>query len=178
MPLSQILSIEFDMQNRRRGAGCRPIWGCIQLLAGDRNFYVTAQHKHDFRSRLHRQDDIPHRSLRDNGQVYILPCLCRCGPILNDALIEDAEMVGLRGIVRVIDNGSDAPGTILEDCSEGFCGRFEESALVIAKGQGSYETLSEVDKDMFFMLQPKCKVLAEHLGREIGSPVLIRTSGQ
>jgi len=87
-------------------------------------------------------------------------------------------MVGLRGIVRVIDNGSDAPGTILEDCSEGFCGRFEESALVIAKGQGNYETLSEVDKDMFFMLQPKCKVLAEHLGREIGSLVLMRTSGQ
>ena len=93
-------------------------------------------------------------------------------PILNDATMEDAEIVGLTDMVDVIDNGSDAPGTILESCSEAFCRRFEESALVIAKGQGNFETLNDLDKNIFFMLQPKCKVLAEHLGCEVGRLVL------
>lgn len=98
----------------------------------------------------------------------------RGSPILNDAIMEDAQITGLTDIVEVIDNGSDAPGTILERCSEAFCRRFDESDLVIAKGQGNYETLSDVDKDVFFMVRPKCKVLAEHLGCEIGSSVLIK----
>jgi len=94
------------------------------------------------------------------------------GPILNDATIEDAQIVGLTDIVNVIDNGSDAPGTILESCSEAFRRRFDKSDLIIAKGQGNYETLSNIDKNVFFMLQPKCVVLARHLGCEIGSLVL------
>lgn len=98
------------------------------------------------------------------------------GPILNDATIEDAQVVGLTDIVNVIDNGSDAPGTILESCSEAFRRRFDKSDLIIAKGQGNYETLSNIDKNIFFMLQPKCVVLARHLGREIGSLVLAGTN--
>ncbi len=94
------------------------------------------------------------------------------GPILNDATIEDAQIVGLTDIVNVIDNGSDAPGTILESCSEAFRRRFDKSDLIIAKGQGNYETLCDVDKNLFFMLRPKCVVLARHLGCEIGSLVL------
>ena len=94
------------------------------------------------------------------------------GPILNDATIEDARIVGLTDIVNVIDNGSDAPGTILESCSEAFRRRFDKSDLIIAKGQGNFETLCDIDKNVFFMLRPKCVVLARHLGCEIGSLVL------
>ena len=94
------------------------------------------------------------------------------GPILNDAVMEDAQIVGLTDVVDVIDNGSDAPGTILESCSETFRRRFDQSDLIIAKGQGNYETLSDVDKNIFFLVRPKCNVLARHLGREIGSLVL------
>jgi len=98
------------------------------------------------------------------------------GPILNDATIEDAQIVGLTDIVNVIDNGSDAPGTILESCSAAFRRRFDKSDLIIAKGQGNFETLCDVDKNLFFMLRPKCVVLARHLGCEIGSLVLAGTN--
>jgi uncharacterized protein with ATP-grasp and redox domains len=94
------------------------------------------------------------------------------GPILNDAVMEDAQIVGLTDIVDVIDNGSDAPGTILDDCSETFRRRFNRSDVVISKGQGNYETLSDVDKNIFFLVRPKCNVLARHLSCEIGSLVL------
>jgi len=94
------------------------------------------------------------------------------GPILNDAVMEDAQIVGLTDIVDVIDNGSDAPGTILGDCPDTFRRRFDQSDVVIAKGQGNYETLSDIDKNIFFLVRPKCNVLARHLGCEIGSLVL------
>jgi uncharacterized protein with ATP-grasp and redox domains len=93
-------------------------------------------------------------------------------PVLNDATIEDAQIAGLTDIVDVIDNGSDAPGIILEDCSENFRRRFDKADLLIAKGQGNFETLNNIRKNKFFLLRPKCSVLAEHLGCKIGSLIL------
>ncbi len=93
-------------------------------------------------------------------------------PVLNDATVEDAEVAGLTALVEVIDNGSDAPGTILEDCSEDFRRRFRRADLVVAKGQGNYETLSDVGRGVFFVLKAKCPVIARDLGCEVGSLVL------
>jgi uncharacterized protein with ATP-grasp and redox domains len=97
-------------------------------------------------------------------------------PVINDATMEDAEFVGLTDIVEVIDNGSDAPGTILETCSQNFRDRFEEADLVIAKGQGNYETLSDLDKNIFFILKAKCPVIARDIGCEIGDMILCHNS--
>jgi len=93
-------------------------------------------------------------------------------PVINDATMEDAEFAGLTEIVEVIDNGSDAPGTILESCSQDFRNRFENADLIIAKGQGNYETLSDLDKSIFFVLKAKCPVIARHLDCEIGEMIL------
>jgi len=98
----------------------------------------------------------------------------KASPVINDATIEDAQIVGLTDIVNVIDNGSDAPGTILEACSKNFRRRFNQADLVIAKGQGNFETLTDVEKDIFFILQAKCPVIARHLGCQIGSLILTR----
>ena len=93
----------------------------------------------------------------------------------NDATMADVRTAGLDTLVAVIDNGSDAPGTVLDDCGEAFRNRFDEADLVIAKGQGNYETLSDVDKDIFFILKAKCPVIARDLGCELGSLVLQRS---
>jgi uncharacterized protein with ATP-grasp and redox domains len=102
--------------------------------------------------------------------------IIKAGPIINDATIEDALTAGLTDIVRVIDNGSDAPGTILENCSQDFQRRFDEADLIISKGQGNFETLSDVNKDIFFILRAKCPVIARHLGCEIGSMILTKNN--
>lgn len=96
-------------------------------------------------------------------------------PVINDATMEDAEFTGLTEIVKVIDNGSDAPGTILESCSQDFRNRFDDADLIIAKGQGNYETLSDVNKDIFFVLKAKCPVIAKDLGCEVGEMILRRS---
>ena len=95
----------------------------------------------------------------------------RGGPIINDVTREDAETAGLTELVEVIDNGSDAPGTILPTCPEEFRQRFTDADLVIAKGQGNYESLSEADREIYFALKAKCPVIARHLNCEIGSMV-------
>lgn len=93
-------------------------------------------------------------------------------PVLNDATMEDAEYAGLLNIVKAIDNGSDAPGTIIEDCSPEFAEYFHAADLVIAKGQGNYETLSDADGRIFFLLQAKCPVIAADIGCEVGRLVV------
>lgn len=95
-------------------------------------------------------------------------------PILNDATMVDAEAAGLCELVEVIDNGSDAPGTILGDCSEDFQRRFAEADLVIAKGQGNFETLSDEAGDIYFLLKVKCPVIADHVGLPVGTHIAMR----
>ncbi len=101
----------------------------------------------------------------------------RGAPILNDALLKDAREVGLEGLVEVLDNGSDAPGTLLEDCSPLFQERFSQATLVLAKGQGNFETLSRAPADIAFLFKVKCPVVARHVGLPLGSHVVRMHSG-
>lgn len=98
----------------------------------------------------------------------------RGSPVINDATMSDALATGMTDLVEVIDNGSDAPGTILETCSVAFRRRFEAADLVIAKGQGNYETLSEADKSIFYLLKVKCPVIARHIGCDVDSLAVLR----
>ena len=86
------------------------------------------------------------------------------GPAVNDATREDAEQAGLAACCRIIDNGAAAMGSLLELCSEGFRQRFERAPLIIAKGMANYESLVGSRAGLFFLLQTKCGVVAEHLG--------------
>lgn len=101
----------------------------------------------------------------------------RGAPILNDATMADARAVGLHEIAKIIDNGSDAPGTLLEDCSEEFKQHFTEADLIVAKGQGNFETLSEQPEQIVFLFKAKCPVIAEHARVPLGAHVLARSRG-
>ncbi len=96
----------------------------------------------------------------------------RGAPVLNDATLEDARAVGLTEVVRVIDNGSDAPGTLLDDCCEEVRRLLARCDLVIAKGQGNYETLSQLGGRVVFLLRAKCPVIARDIGCAVGALVI------
>ena len=100
----------------------------------------------------------------------------RGSPVINDATMDDARRVGLHEVVEVIDNGSDVPGTLVDDCSQEFKRRFIEADLILAKGQGNYETLSDEPHDIFFLFKVKCSMIAAHAGVPIGTHVLARTN--
>jgi uncharacterized protein with ATP-grasp and redox domains len=96
------------------------------------------------------------------------------GVVINDATRQDAAEAGFTSPdYRVIDNGSDAVGTILETCSQEFIKIFNETDLIISKGQGNFETLHEVDRDnIFFLFQTKCHVVGNEIGHEKGAMLL------
>jgi uncharacterized protein with ATP-grasp and redox domains len=97
----------------------------------------------------------------------------RGAPIINDATLEDAVATGMTELARVIDNGTDIPGTALESCPEAFRNQFAQADMVISKGQGNYETLSGTDKHIFFLLKAKCPVIAGDIGCEVGDLVIV-----
>jgi uncharacterized protein with ATP-grasp and redox domains len=92
--------------------------------------------------------------------------------VLNDVTQEDAIQVGLNRVCRVIDNGSDAIGTIVEWTSAAFQEAFGAADLVISKGQGNYETLTETGERTFFLFQSKCDLVSKELGLPPGSMLL------
>jgi uncharacterized protein with ATP-grasp and redox domains len=102
------------------------------------------------------------------------PLAVRGAPVINDATRDDARSAGLEGLVEIIDIGSDAPGTILDDCSSAFRNRMERADLILAKGQGNYETLSGEDYNIFFLFKVKCPVIANHSGHPLGAHVIAR----
>jgi hypothetical protein len=94
-------------------------------------------------------------------------------PIINDALIEDALFCGINKVAKITSSGSDAPGTILKYCSPEFMEIYQDAELIISKGQGNYEALSEEDRPMFFLFRAKCPVIAEDVGCDVGDMVLV-----
>lgn len=112
-------------------------------------------------------------------ETFSVPVLyaVKGSPILNDATQDDALEAGLAEYATVIDNGTDAPGTILSQCSEEFRRIYDSAPLVIAKGQANYETLSDAGEKVFCLLQVKCPVIAQDIGAPVGS-IVVRQSRQ
>ncbi len=90
-------------------------------------------------------------------------------PILNDITPVEVPQVGIDQICRVIDNGHDAPGTILHECSPEFRAVFDRADMIISKGQGNFETLQNCPRDIFFLMKVKCEVVARETGLPLGS---------
>ncbi len=97
----------------------------------------------------------------------------RGGPVINDVTLRDAREVGIHELAELMDNGSDAPGTLLPDCSSSFLERFHGADLVISKGQGNFETLNDVAAPIFFLFQVKCALASAHAGLPVGTRALI-----
>jgi uncharacterized protein with ATP-grasp and redox domains len=97
----------------------------------------------------------------------------RAKPIINDATLDDAIQVGLDEVAAVISSGSGAPATILSQCSPEMLSYYRAADLIISKGQGNYESLSNRTENIFFLFKVKCPVIARDSGYDIDSPVLM-----
>ena len=97
----------------------------------------------------------------------------RESPIINDATMADARYVSLDRVANLISSGSDAPATILAQCSAQMLKLYHAADTIIAKGQGNYETLADANKMIFFIFKAKCPVVAQHVGCEVGDILLI-----
>jgi len=94
-------------------------------------------------------------------------------PVLNDAVEKDAYNAGIDAYARIIGNGYDAPGTVLNKSSAAFRSLFASADLIISKGQGNFESLSERRRPLiFFLFIVKCPVVAQQVGCPVGTIML------
>lgn len=98
-------------------------------------------------------------------------------PIINDVTMHDAQSTDLTGVCRVISSGSDASGTPLAICSDEFRDLFDSVDLVIAKGQGNYESLHEEQRQVFHLFVAKCPVISVAVGVAEGSALACFNNG-
>lgn len=110
------------------------------------------------------------RMIKEKYSVKIFAAV-KSAPVLNDATLEDAEQIGLGEVAEVITTGNDHIGINLDESSEEFLKRLHEADLIIAKGQGNYESITEVEhllsKPIVYVLRAKCILVAESLGVQL-----------
>jgi len=114
--------------------------------------------------------DVPLLGLLPAGRVTYA---VRGGPVLNDATLPDAQAAGIPDRYPVITTGDHAPGILRERCSSEFRHAFDGSDLIVSKGQGNYESLSDFSqKRIVFLTKVKCPVIAGEIGFPLGSSVI------
>ena len=95
-------------------------------------------------------------------------------PVVNDATAGDAAMVGMEEVATVIPNGDGSLGTVLRRVSPAFLDIWRKADVVIAKGQGNYESLCQESKPVYFLMTVKCGVVARMTGYPQGSLLCMR----
>jgi uncharacterized protein with ATP-grasp and redox domains len=97
----------------------------------------------------------------------------RGGPVINDITLEDARLVGMEEVARVVSTGDDSPGAVWESTSREFKDLFKKADVVISKGQGNLEGLLEVRHPaIYFLLVTKCELIADRIGCSQGEFVV------
>ena len=102
-------------------------------------------------------DKLVVKLLKEFYPELAITVIVRGFPAINDATMEDAEEIGLTEITRVIGNGNDVGGTWLPHISEEARKLLETADLIIAKGQGNYETLHECGLNIYYLFLCKCE---------------------
>jgi len=87
-------------------------------------------------------------------------------PILTDATLADIRGLGIEKLVdRVVESPGFAVGVDLDALDGPFGKMLRDADLVIAKGMGNFEAVSETDiAPIVYMLRTKCRPVAEAMG--------------
>lgn len=111
--------------------------------------------------------------LRRLNPALEVTAIVRGEPVLNDATLEDAAQVGLRDVAqRVIGNGNGVAGTVLHRLSPEAAEAVARADVLIAKGQGNYETLCGCGLNLFYIFMCKCPLFVERFGVPLYGGVL------
>ncbi len=101
--------------------------------------------------------------LREAYPDLALTVVVRGAPVLNDATMEDAAQVGLDRMagVRVMGNGDGLAGTALGRISPEALDAITSADLILAKGQGNYETMNGCGLPVCYAFLCKCALFAD-----------------
>lgn len=97
----------------------------------------------------------------------------RSSPVTNDITLRDAVEINLPDLCEVVESGSRIAGTDISQCSAEFMELYQNADIVIAKGQGNYESMIYETRPVYFLFRVKCDVIAARSGFGKGMGVMI-----
>jgi len=105
--------------------------------------------------------------------------VARTLPILNDVTASEAESLGLGDVAKIMGNGIQEPlaGTTLRKASEEVRDLVREADVIIAKGVGNLDTMTEEEGfrgKTFFLFHGKCRPSCSVQNAPLGSLVVHR----
>jgi len=101
-------------------------------------------------------DKILVKVLKEYFPDLSITVVVRGKPVLNDATMEDAQMVGLTDLAEVVGNGTEVAGTYLEEIDNSVLDKIQSADLIISKGQGNFETLHGCGLNIYYLFLCKC----------------------
>ncbi|OED30477.1 DUF89 domain-containing protein [Methanosphaera sp. WGK6] len=115
------------------------------------------------------------KKIKEDYNVEIILAV-KEGPILNDALMQDAENLELYKYATLITTGAASVGIVEDYISIEMTNLLNSVDLIISKGMGNFEGLTEmtIEKPVFFLLSTKCNVISNEIGVPLGSSVVIK----
>lgn len=114
--------------------------------------------------------DIP--LLKHIQQITRVKYVVKAHPVQNDITFDEIVRAGVKDdIIEIIDTGTATPGIDFAQASREFINEFENADLVVAKGMGYYESLSELSQSgrFFYCFKAKCLPVAKSVGVPLDS---------
>ena len=104
-------------------------------------------------------------------QIHVI---VRGRDVLNDATMVDAREVGLTELVPCIGNGNGAPGSVIERFGQEARQLLLGADLVIAKGQGNFESLYGEGVNPYYFFLCKCELFVRRFGLKRYESVFVK----
>ena len=101
-------------------------------------------------------DRLMMEQLREKFPHLTMKAMVRGGEVLNDATEEDAVYAGLDKVAKIISNGEAVAGTIYDMMPEESKMALDVADVILAKGQGNYESLNGQGRHIFYEFLCKC----------------------
>ncbi len=115
------------------------------------------------------------RTIKEEYPDLAVDFSTRGSAVLNDVTEEDAYFIGMDVYARIINNGTDIPGTVLEHCSDSFKQAFNNADLIIAKGQGNFESLYGTGRaHLYYIFLCKCNLFMRRCGAALNDIILMK----
>lgn len=111
-------------------------------------------------------DKMAVKILKEQYPNLDITVIVRGYPVVNDATMEDAEEIGLTDLVNVIGNGSNVGGTWIPGINSESRELLYDADLIIAKGQGNFETLNDCGLNIYYLFLCKCDLFQRRFHAE------------
>jgi len=92
-------------------------------------------------------------------------------------IAEDAREVNINKYAGIISNGDNAPSTLIEKTSPEFKQAMKNHEVILAKGQGNFEGLSEYPKShLYYLFMAKCQYISGLTGSPLYGLLCLRNN--